>query len=397
MEKALQFAIVAIIISTIIPVCYPQSNNNRLRIFFIGEVIAGNQLFLDWIRAEPVFILTTVPCDLQWLSRQEARRFARMYLPRDIDHLREEQDVMFFEDFSPTVLPLSFLEWGMEAVGEGMGLALIEFAYWAGNNDIEIWMNLEFYDVFPADTIINIIPPERGRIYYRVENKGGLLDIPGIESVPMNTARHGDIIARAGSVIEAAWRGRGTPVMVTSTYGQGHTLQLDHGWDNIPGVTRSSYEYLPDYIFNHVSFIGGIPIPDDFNLVHVTRTSFVTYADRKKGTLAVIDFVERFGTDSTKIAHRIESMDDQHEFAKQLYIQGEYQAASDLLFDLLDVFTDLETELLNAKNHAFFWIYLAEWTTILSVGVLCGVTLWTLMVRRKLYREAPTTKYSDTG
>jgi hypothetical protein len=397
MGKALQATVVALLVSLSLSVCHSQAGRGNLRIFFVGEVIAGNQAFLDWIRAEPFFLLTTVPCDLQWLSKQEARRFARMYLPRSLDRLREEQDVMFFEDFSPTVLPLSFLEWSMAAIEEGMGLALIEFAHWAGSNDIPIWMGLDFYGVFPADTALNIIPANMGRTYYRVEHQGGPVDLPRMESFPMNTAKHGDIRPRAGSVVEAAWRGRGMPAMVTSTYGKGPTLQLDHGWDNIPGGTRSSYEYLPDYIFNQVAFVGGIPLPEDFSLVHVTRTSFVAYSGRKRATLAVIDFVERFGADTTGVAGRLDSMDDQHQLAKQLYLQGEYQASGDQLFELLDEFTDLEADLLRARDRAFFWIYLAEWTAVVGVGMACGVTLWTLMVRRRLYRETSTTKHRGGG
>ncbi len=397
MGKPLQAVVVALLLLLYFSVCQSQADTGSLRVFFIGEVIAGNQLFLDWIRAEPFFLLTTVPCDLQWLSRQEARRFARMYLPRSLDRLREEQDVMFFEDVSPEVLPPSFLDWGMAAVEEGMGLALIEFAYWAGSNDIPIWMSLEFYDVLPAETALNIIPAAEGRTHYRVENKGGPVDLPAIESVAMNTARHGDIYPRPGSTVEATWKGRTMPAMVTSTYGKGPTLQLQHGWDNIPGGTRSSYEYLPDYIFNQVSFVGGIPLPEDFNLVHVTRISFVAYSDRKRGTLAVVDFVERFGADSTGVARRLDSMDDQHALATDLYLQGDYQAAGDLLFELLDGFTDLEADLLRARDRAFFWIYLAEWTAVMGVAMACGVTLWTLMVRRKLYREASTTRHSSGG
>lgn len=383
----------ALILLASLAICNAQTGSGKLRVIFIGEVAASNQLFLDWANAEPKFLLTTVPCDLEWVSLKEAKRFSRMYLPRTEDRLREEQDVMVFEDFSPDVLPLAFFEWGQKAIEEGMGIALIEFAFWGGSNEIPKWMDLEFYEVFPAATALNIIPAVAGRTYYRVENEGGPLDLPGIESIPMNRGYHGDLLPREGSTVEATWRVRGTPAMVTSTYGEGHTLQLDHGWDNIPGEIRLVYEYLPDYIFNQIFYIGGIPMPEDLNLVHVTRASFVSYSDRKRGTLAVIEFVEKFGADPSEVGERLDSMDDRHEEASRLYLDGEYQAAGDLLFELLDEFTDLENELLEAKDRAFFWIYLAEWTGVLGVGILCGVTLWTLMVRRKLYREVETTAY----
>ena len=90
-------------------------------------------------------------------------------------------------------------------------------------------------------------------------------------------------------------------------------------------------------------------------------------------------------------------MDDQFALAAQLYLQGDYQATGDLLFELLDGFTELEADLLRARDRAFFWIYLAEWAAVMGVAMVCGVTLWILMVRRKLYREAVTTRHSGGG
>jgi hypothetical protein len=365
----------------------------RARVLFIGEVAATNQLFLDWIKVEPKFLLTTVPCDLEWVSLKEAKRFARMYLPRSEARLREEQDVMVFEDFSPSVLPLSFLEWGRSAIRDGMGIALIEFAYWGGTNEIQMWMTMEFYGVFPAETVVNLHPAEAGRTFYRVENEDGPLDLPGIESTPMNSGYHGDLKPRAGAVVEATWRGRGTPAMVTSTYGEGNTLQLDHGWDNIPGEIRLTYEYLPDYIFNQIFSIAGIPFPEDLLTVHATRASLLAYSDRKRGSIAVIEFVERFGADYSRVEEHLNSMDERYDEASVLYLNGEYERAGDLLFELLDEFTDVESELIEAKDRAFLWIYIAEWTSVLGVGIICGVSLWTLMVRRRLFRDVDTTSY----
>ena len=273
-----------------------------------------------------------------------------------------------------------------------MGIALIEYANWGGSNEITRWMDLGFYDVFPANVVMNIVTAGAGRTFYRVENEGGPLNLPGIESVPMNQGYHGDLDPRPGATVEATWKGRQKPAMVTSTYGKGHSLQLDHGWDNIPGETRTKYEYLPDYIFNHIFCIAGIPYPEDLEVVHITRASFVAYSDRKKATLAVLEFVERFGANPYEVAERLDMMDSRHSLASQLYLAGEYEEAGDELFHLLDEFTDIETDLMEAKDRALFWIYLSEWAVVVGVSAFCGVALWTLMVKRKLYKSAGLTK-----
>jgi hypothetical protein len=180
--------------------------------------------------------------------------------------------------------------------------------------------------------------------------------------------------------------------MVTSTYGEGHTLQLDHGWDNIPGATVAGYQYLPEFIYNQLYCIAAIPYPEDLQLVHVTRASLIAYTSRKKGTLAVVDFVEKFGANPVGIYKRIDEMDARYGYASQMYLAGEYGEAGDILFDLLGQFTEVEDDLMEARDRAFLWIYFAEWSGVTATGTLCGVALWSLMIRRRLYRHVGTTR-----
>jgi hypothetical protein len=372
----------------------PARGSEKVDIIFLGEVAPSNQLFLDWLGAEPRFSMTTVPCDLQWVSIEEAKRFARIYLPRTEEDLSSDFDVAIFEDFGPDVLPISFVEWTQDAIYDGMGIALIEFAYWGGTNEIGKWMDMRFYEVFPASVYLNVFPAAAGRTFYDVMNDEGPLNLPGIESIPMNGGYHGDLGPRIGATVEARWRGRKTPAMVTSTYGEGHTLQLDHGWDNIPGDTKVNYEYLSEYIFNHVFYIGGIPYPEDLDLVRITRGSLIAYSDRKKATVAVIEFVETFGADSAGTSERLDELDSRYREASQLYIAGEYQKSSEIVYELLEEFHDLDEDLMKAKDRAFLWIYLAEWLGVIGTSTGCGVLLWSLMVRRKLYRDVGTTRSS---
>ena len=50
-----------------------------------------------------------------------------------------------------------------------MGLGLVEFCNWGGTNDIEKWMAMSFYEVFPAKVMLNNIPATSGRTYYSIE------------------------------------------------------------------------------------------------------------------------------------------------------------------------------------------------------------------------------------
>ncbi len=364
----------------------------RVRVLFLGEVARTNELFLGWIAGEPQFALTRVPCDIEWIPIKAAKKFARIYLPRSETTLLDDYDVAVFEDFTPVVLPVSVLDWFQAAVSKGLGLGLIEFANWGGTNEIQKWMSLHFYDLFPADVIMNDFPATQGRTFYEVMNKDGPLELPGIESYPMNRGHHGDLAPRVGSTVEGVWRGRGTPCMVTSSYGRGHTLQLDHGWDNIPDDTRIHYRYLVDYIFNQIFYLAGIPYPKDLDLVHSLRTLFINYEDRRRATIAVAEFVERFGANPSKALEHLESLKARRDEASTDYLKGNYEEARDLMSSVLTELPSVDHELMKAKERALFWIYLIEWTSVFAVSLITSFVVWTLMVKRRLYREVETTR-----
>ncbi len=379
----------------ILPACFSSRTDpqtGRVRVLFLGEVASTNILFLGWIAAEPQFVLNRIPLDVEWISEAEARRFARIYLPRSQAELAKGYDVSVFEDFTPRVIPISFLDWLQSDISNGMGLALIEYVNWGGTNDIPRWMALQFYEVFPADVVMNDFPASSGRTHYQVMNRMGPLGVPGLESVALNQGHHGDMVPRQGATVEAVWKGRQTLCMVTSTYGRGFTLQLGHGWDNIPNDARLHYTYLIDYIFNQLFYISDLPYPQDLNLVHALRSTFVQYRDRRLATLAVLDFVERFGANPAEAVKALEEVENQHAWVSKQYLEGRYEEAMEGLSAILTQFSHIERQLIRAKERALLWMYVAEWIGVAASLLVCTSLLWTIMVKRKLYKQVATTR-----
>jgi len=365
--------------------------SGRVRVLFVGEVMSGNQLFLSWISADPQFTLTAVPCDIEYQTMMDAKRFARIYVPRTQDRLND-YDVTMFEDFTYKVLPLNVLDMFQSSIYEGMGIALIEFVNWGGDNDISEWMKLSFYDVFPAEPVMNKFDAGQGRTFYKVVNNNGPLQLPGVESAPLNSGSHGDLIAKPGSTTEAVWSGRKTPCMVTSTYGKGHTLQLGHGWDNIPYEARLYYAYLPDFIFHQILCIADLPYPQDLDLVHTVRKLFIDYGNRRTITLGFLGFVEQWDINPYKIERRLASVEASRAQAAGDYLAGDCEHARDILTGLLDEFGAIDQDLIRAKSRAFLWVYLVEWASVLGTSVVCAYALWSLMIRRRVYREVKSTR-----
>ena len=47
---------------------------------------------------------------------------------------------------------------------------------------------------------------------------------------------------------------------------------------------------------------------------------------------------------------------------------------------------------LDARERALLWIFVIEWLVVSGASMVSGFVLWTLMVRRRVYREVETTR-----
>jgi len=369
-------------------------STGRCRTIWVGEICNNNQIALDLISAEPRFTLTrAVPCCLQYYLTPDAKKFARMYLPRSYDSLCEGTDIMVFHDFSPEVLPSGYLEWFRRAVEEGIGLCLIEFANRAATySGMNFWPEVTLYQVFAGDMVPNQAEAFEGRQFYRIVQEGRLLELPGLEARNMNWGAHGDLSARAGSTLWAVWRERGTPALLSRPYGQGIVIQPDHGWDTIPEDTKRQWEYFPDYIFNHLTFVGGLSFPDDLELVHRARAAFIRYNEEKGMALLFLGFIEKFGANPLPFEQRLGEMTADHKQAEELYIDLRVAESLEIMQDLLDQFVVMDEDMMRARDRALFWVFVTQYLVVAATSMGCGFALWTLMVKRRLYREARATK-----
>jgi hypothetical protein len=45
-----------------------------------------------------------------------------------------------------------------------------------------------------------------------------------------------------------------------------------------------------------------------------------------------------------------------------------------------------------AMRRALFWVYVSEWFVVAATSMICAVLVWTLMVRKRMYREVEATR-----
>ena len=105
--------------------------------------------------------------------------------------------------------------------------------------------------------------------------------------------------------------------------------------------------------------------------------------------------VDIFGANTREVEEEMSGLEDEIRQAKREYIDGDVEAASAILAGIFDRFAEMDSRLNNIKERALLWIYLTEWIVVASTGMICAVVVWTLMVRRKFYREAGISRLSS--
>jgi hypothetical protein len=215
---------------------------------------------------------------------------------------------------------------------------------------------------------------------------------PAIEHVNMADVKQGAVtVAEATSSRRsypwiAYWEvGNNRVVGETEVFGSAGTT-------HIHDVMRLQWRWYQDFLIYMVYFATDRPIPDDVYQVHRVRNEINLYVARASLMISLLEFISTFGASTGQLFDQLEDMDERKRFAERHFREGDYEEAAGVFDELEESWRDLDSRAMNAKKRALFWIYLIEWSSVTSIGLITGVITWMLMVRRRFYREVGVTK-----
>ncbi len=375
-------------------------------------------------RDEPLVDPTFIPAS-EWqgftdvmFSSDQVRRHIRKYFPRSYDELVEEYEFIMFRPGGGhiTCSYLSPGQWEMmrEAVEKG-GLgglapgsvlgALAQFA--------EQWARCSFSDAFPNDAD-GVIAASSGRISLRSVFRERTVINEDLTLPPVFTPykdllspQQGSnplMISRPGSqtyvwaVTENRYPGYhcfgpGTyPFVLGWRYGEGYTWSLAgccrYGIFLKQGVyTDGPYVYGRDALYGMLYYSTGRESPEDVVMVHNLRESFGEYAEAMAFIYAMIDFVEKYEVNTNHLFLRADALRDKWREGRRLYFAQEWEDSRTILEQLVRDVRVFTKETLRFKDEALLLVYVMEWLAVTGTFLFSGFVLWSLMVRRRLYRE----------
>ncbi len=340
-----------------------------------------------------------------WSMGEEAFRMLRIYLPRSKERFHSEFDVVAIAGMEALHLRLDFQDWlgeGMEE--EGMGFVMADDSSSFGTSGSHTsWLIVPLGELLPVND-----KPVGGSPYGKREAFHIIPVIPGHEftrNIPWQEAwveANNRPWPKIGSTVitrmsEEHHINRGKVQMVYWDLGTagGRSVAWIHAWNYSPDFWRWRFSF--DVIAHVIYYTARVPIPEDLTLVHSIRDKIGEYFYARVYALSMMEFADKFRANIRPVEILLEGVEDQKTETDRLFLEQEYEDAAGTMDQVLAGLEEVMEEALRAKERAMIWVFAIEWLVVSSTSMLVGVVVWTLMVRRRLYREVGETRLRKAG
>jgi len=372
----------------------------RIGVLAIGDTSYGESPILGWLSLDFAVQWQELPTDVgDIMSDQEARKLVRIYTPRTLQRLLDTYDVLLF--LEPRMW-FSGREIHMFKTGVDMGVASL-LTLWPDDEGYSSFVDSELSQVYPQNFAPTFEAPENVPYKVKINTNAPPVLTPFI---PVGIERFAGYKTRAihpkeGSrtwawAIKSGIVSKTEPYIISWEWGDKRAetwvigVDVDEQWFNEQGGNQ----YGGDIILNMLYYSVGKPLPENIEIVHNLRSTFYKYNVEKKLVLSVMEFVDRFGANTAKLGRKLEETDRGKRIAEEAFMKGDYEASYAQIKSMVDELAGLNQEAITIKERALMWVYITEWFAVTGTFLVAGFVLFSLMVRRKLYRQVETTRTS---
>ncbi len=378
-------------------------DTRRVRVLYVGDTV-----WRTWrdITADPAFTVVPVPASLGYFTGDALLKFMRQYIPRTYQTYVETVDLLVLSDSDRSLFTSQQEFWFRDGVVQrGQGLVMGGgFEAFGGFAYGRSWKGSAVEEALPVECMSNQAWDIRPFFARPAEDAR---DHPFVRSLPwdgMPPFNGMNIVTPKQSSIVLLWSVPTAlgdpeyPVLIYWEVGKGasvaHTPDWNPGWGS---TVMNDWELYQDYIVNIVYLASGLSIPQDLQLVHAVRTELAGYALQRSLILSVLEFAESFGGNTAPLEKRLYETEPLRRQAEGLYLDQAYDSVLETMALVRQELSALSADAVKLKDQTMLWVYLVEWLAVSVSSLVCGFSLWTLMVRRKAYREVSTTRLESKG
>jgi hypothetical protein len=171
------------------------------------------------------------------------------------------------------------------------------------------------------------------------------------------------------------------------TIGEGAVLNFASKFPNGVRVWAEDWDLFPQAMIYLTYRVSDKKLPDDPFLFLNIINGFIEFTETTSLIESMLEWVETFGGNTQRLRDRVGELGAVKLGAEDAYMGGSFVQAHDILADAKAEQAALRVAVSRAKDEALFWIYVTEWFALTGTFLISSYVLWSLMVRRKLYRD----------
>ena len=376
------------------PLCLAQVQDNRIACFLLGSVYSSICPLPNYFTEDPLFTYETDP-QQAGLALDERRRLDRLYFPRSRQMLLDKFDMIFISD--PRLDHFTAKQFGD-----------LEYAFKEGNMP-SFWAFGPSYG-FISVTVLNEVLPitdyegyihRPWRVIFHEEREPVFTPFIalGMESIPGEA--YGRMTSRQGSTVWADMVPLNLPWMVSWRPGGSEAGlswvcadEFNMVWWGLTPETRGTNPYAIDLVTNLVLYSLDRPVITSIHSRHQARNQLSSFRTQKLTVYSVLAWADMFGANIIKLSQELTDLDSQIPSAIDSYLEQDYATTISTMETLSIKLGEIGTDAIDLKDQALFWVFIIEWLVVSAAAIIGGVSVWSLMVRRSMYRDAGTTKIS---
>jgi uncharacterized membrane protein len=386
--------------------------DGRIGVLYVG-CMARSRPFWD-MKADMLFSLNYVQATTRdwgaWgpiqqvdESVESTARMVRLYMPRTLKDLTEKFDIVAMANANRFAVGPKYTEMLAEGVRENnvslfMGGGWESFGGSFGRPD---WGETSLGALIPTENVVDSwiqYPSGAFRVVIEDQDHEFITSIPWDDKEPFSSNFHHNLVKpKPGSEILAT---------VESTSFSGHPAFIT--WD-LSEQTRvfawtgeihvmswgDAWEYALDVGANLMIYLDGRPVPQDVELVHSLRMKMIQVTTRKSLLLSLLEFCDSFGANTQKVVDEVDEVDRVIWDSRPIYFDLRFAEMLEIYNEVDEILKAAEGNAVALKQRALLWVYVIEWLAVTGTSLIAGFILWTVMIRRRLYREVRTTKLSE--
>ena len=365
------------------------SETGRIRVLYVGAV--GSRAFRHAL-SDPFFEVTPVAAAPYRFDEEVVQRAVRRYMPRTYTDLVGEVDVVALHYANRHAFSLQMVGWLSDGVVRGgLGLSFMGFRPPLFGD----WLTSNLGEVLPLVVC-------GGDVVRDVRIRVCEAEHPLMASLPLQSmGRHGvlpgytPVKAKEGSVVLydlVPLVGSPNPGGVWWDVGDGRVVAHSGAF----GERFLVWEFLPDWTSNWLLFLAGAEIPQDPVMMHGIRQCLWEYRFAHGLLISMIEFVDKVGGNPLALENVLRDAEADYRAVGQMYLDHEFEGCLGLVTQLLKDLSDAYELAVRVKNRSLLWIHIAEWAVMTGTGLLTGGVVWTLMVKKRLYKETQATRLNGT-